>query len=128
MGEHINEQASQQRSRPVAVRVDLRRSPGDKSVVFVTGELIGGATAAMRRTVDRELKRSPAELALELSGVTRIDAAGIDALVAAARQAGESDISFCLVGVRGRAVGIALANADLTDLFEIFPAIGKTRS
>ena len=54
----------------------------------------------MRRVVATELNRSPALLALDLSGVNRIDAEGIDALVSAATQAGESDISFCLIGVQ----------------------------
>jgi anti-anti-sigma regulatory factor len=44
--------------------------------------------------------------------VTRIEADGIDALVSAAFQAGESDISLRLVGVQGP-VGAALAAADL---------------
>jgi len=44
----------------------------------------------MRRVVATELNRSPALLALDLSGVNRIDAEGIDALVSAATQAGGS--------------------------------------
>ena len=38
-----------------------------------------GATATMRRVVATELNRSPALLALDLTGVNRIDAEGIDA-------------------------------------------------
>jgi anti-sigma B factor antagonist len=80
----------------------------------------------MRRVVATELNRSLALSALDLSGVNRIDAEGIAALVSAATQAGESDISFCLVGVHGHPVGIALADAELMELFEIFAAASDT--
>ena len=80
----------------------------------------------MRRVVATELNRSPALLALDLTGVNRIDAEGIDALVSAATQAGESDISLCLVGVHGHRVGTGLAEAGLTELFEIFAAVSDT--
>jgi anti-anti-sigma regulatory factor len=80
----------------------------------------------MRRVVANELNVSPALLALDLTGVNRIDAEGIDALVSAATQAGESDISFCLVGVHGHPVGAALADAELMELFEIFAADSDT--
>ena len=59
-------------------------------------------------------------MVLDLSGVIRIDAEGIDAVVSAATQAGESDISLCLVGVHGHPVGTALADAELLELFEIY--------
>lgn len=55
--------------------------------------------------------------------VAHIDGAGIDALVSAAALAGESDISFCLVGVQGGPVAAALAAAELTELFEIFASV-----
>ena len=80
----------------------------------------------MRRVVADELNRSPALLALDLTAVSCIDAEGIDALVLAATQAGESDISFCLVGVHGHPVGTALADAELTELFEIVDADSDT--
>ena len=80
----------------------------------------------MRRVVANELNLSPALLALDLTGVNRIDTEGIAALVSAATQAGESDISFCLVGVHGPPVGTALADAELMELFEIFAADSDT--
>jgi anti-anti-sigma regulatory factor len=80
----------------------------------------------MRRVVANELNRSPALLALDLSGVNRIDAEGIDALVSAATQAGESDVSFCLVGVHEGPVEAALAEAELSELFEIFASLTDT--
>jgi anti-anti-sigma regulatory factor len=115
----LNNQAEGRRTQTCSVTVDLKRFPTNKSVVYVSGELLRGATATMRRIVANELNRSPALLALDLSGVIRIDAEGIDGVVSAATQAGESDISFCLVGVHGHPVGTALADADLLELFEI---------
>jgi anti-sigma B factor antagonist len=106
--------------------VDVQRSPINKSVVHVSGELLRDSTQAMQRIVTDELLRAPAQLALDLSEVTNIDAIGIAVLVSVATQAGESDISFCLVGVRGRPVGKALAAAELTELFEIFPTVSDT--
>lgn len=85
--------------------VDVQRSSINKSVVHVSGELLLDSTEAMQRIVTDELLRAPAQLALDLSEVTNIDATGIAVLVSVATQAGESDISFCLVGVRGRPVG-----------------------
>jgi anti-anti-sigma regulatory factor len=74
----------------------------------------------MRRILEDELQKAPAQLALELSEVTRIDHDGVDALVAGATQAGEQDISFCLIVLRGGPVEKALAAGQLTDLFEIY--------
>jgi anti-anti-sigma factor len=121
-GSEVNDQAVGRQTQTCSVTVDVKRSPTDKSVIHVSGELARGATATMRRVVADELNRSPALLALDLSGVSCIDAEGIDALVLAATQAGESDMSFCLVGVQGHPVGTALADAELTELFEIIDA------
>jgi anti-anti-sigma factor len=125
-GSEVNDQAVGRQTQTCSVTVDVKRSPTDKSVIHVSGELTRGATARMRRVVATELKRSPAVLALDLTGVNRIDAEGIDALVSAATQAGESDISFGLVGVHAGAVGAALAEAELTELFEIFTSLSDT--
>jgi anti-sigma B factor antagonist len=118
----MNNPAEGQLTQTRSATVDVKRSPANKSAIYVGGELLRGATATMRWIVADELNRSPALLVLDLSAVLRIDAEGIDALVAAATQAGESDISLCLVGVHGHPVGTALAEADLLELFEIFTA------
>ena len=102
----LNNQAGGRQTQTCSVTVDVKRSPTNTSVIYVSGELLRGATATMRRVVANELNRSPALLALDLTGVNRIDAEGIDALVSAATQAGESDISLCLVGVHGHPVGL----------------------
>jgi anti-sigma B factor antagonist len=115
----VNDPAEGRQIQTCSVTVDVKRSPTDKSVIHVSGDLLHGATALMRHVVATELNRSPALLALDMSGVNRIDAEGIAALVSAATQAGESDISLRLVGVHGHPVGIALADAELMELFEI---------
>jgi anti-sigma B factor antagonist len=122
----VNNQADGRQTQTCSVTVDVKRSPTNKSVIHVNGDLLRGATATMRQLVATELNRSPALLALDLSGVNRIDAEGIAALVSAATQAGESDISLCLVGVHGHPVGLALADAELMELFEIVAADSDT--
>jgi anti-sigma B factor antagonist len=112
--------------RSGSLSVHVQRSPIKKSVVHVTGELVRDSTQAMRLIVTDELLRSPAQLALDLSEVTNIDATGIAALVSVATQAGESDTSFCLVGVQERPVGKALAAAQSTELFSTFPTVRDT--
>ena len=105
------------------VRVEVQRFPTGKSVVRVSGELIRDTPAQLTRIVEEELMWAPSPLVLDLSAVTHINSTGVDALVSAATVAGESDISLCLVGVEGRSVGAALAAADLTELFEVFPSV-----
>ena len=122
----MNDPAEGSQTQTCSVTVDVKRSPTNKSVIHVSGELLRGASATMRQVVATELNRSPALLALDLSGVNRIDAEGIDALVSAATQAGESDISICLVGVQAGPVEAALADAKLTELFEIFTSLTDT--
>lgn len=122
----MNDEAEGRQTQTCSVTVDVKRSPTNKCVIHVSGELVRGAAATMRQVVANELNRSPALLALDLSWVNRIDAEGIDALVSAATQAGESDVSFCLVGVHVGPVEAALADAELTELFEIFASLTDT--
>jgi anti-anti-sigma factor len=122
----MNNPAEGQQTQTWSVTVGVKRSSTNKSVIYVGGELLRGATATMRRVVANELNRMPAQLVVDLSGVLRIDSEGIDSLVSAAMQAGESDISLCLVGVHGHPVGAALAEAELLELFEIFTADSDT--
>ncbi|WP_233213440.1 STAS domain-containing protein [Mycobacterium hubeiense] len=105
--------------------VHVQRSAGNTSIVHVNGPLLSDTTAPMRRAVANELLRTPELFALNLAGVTNIDAAGLDALTSAATQAGESDIPFCLVGAHQGPVAAALNKADLSDLFEIVPTLNE---
>ena len=111
------------REQSSSVTLNVHRRPDDATVVEVAGDLSGDATVAMQRTVNEELTRSPAHLIIDLSAVTGIDMAGINALSSAAGIAGEADISFCLVDPEGDPVGAALASAKLTELFEMFPTV-----
>lgn len=106
-----------------SLRLQVQRMPTNTSVVHVDGPLLADTTAPMRRTISEELLRAPELLALNLTGVTTIDTAGIDALTSAAMQAGESDIAFCLLGAHHGPVGAALSRANLTELFEMFNSI-----
>jgi anti-sigma B factor antagonist len=103
--------------------VDVQRFPTGKSVVRVGGDLIRDTPSQLTRVIEDELLQAPSPLVLDLSAVKHITASGVDALVSAATAAGESDISFCLVGVEGRSVWAALAAAELTELFEVFPSV-----
>jgi anti-anti-sigma regulatory factor len=59
-------------------------------VVEVVGEFKGDAGVAMQRTLADALGSSlPAQLIVDLSGVNRVDAGGINALAASAGIAGE---------------------------------------
>jgi anti-anti-sigma regulatory factor len=103
--------------------VSVERFSKRNVVVRVAGELL--AAVAVHRAIAEQLKRSPARLAVDLSLVTRIDTDGILALALAAAAAGEADIMFCLVGVQGGPVEEAIAAADLTELFELFPSLAE---
>jgi len=103
--------------------VDVQRFATHKNVVRVNGELIGGAAWTLHQTLSQELKRSPAQLVLDLRGVTRIDSAGVDVLVSAAALAAASAISFGVVATEMSPVGAALAAADARQLVEIFASV-----
>jgi anti-sigma B factor antagonist len=101
----------------------VHRLTPDTTVVQVVGDVTADSTAALQRTVNEELTRSPAQLIVDVSAVTRLDLGGINALSSAAGIVGEADISLCLVDPQGDPVGAALAGANLTELFEIFPTV-----
>jgi anti-anti-sigma regulatory factor len=104
---------------------DGNAQPGP-TVVRLDGELIGGAAAAaMQQDLIGELSRAPAQLIVDLSAITSIDANSVRALAAAAVVAGESDDAFCLVTGKAGPVQAALAAAELTELFEIFASVSE---
>lgn len=119
----MSQQSDQGQGPMDSVRLQLQRLPPSTSVVHVGGPLLSETTAPMRRLLGAELLRAPELLALNLTGVTDIDAAGMDALTAAAMEAGESDIAFCLIGAHHGPVASALTEAKLTELFEIVPTL-----
>jgi anti-anti-sigma regulatory factor len=94
--------------------------PKNTSVIHVDGSLLADTASPMRRALSEELLRVPELLAISFAGVTTIDSAGIEALTSAATQAGETDIALCLLGTHHSPVGAALAQANRTELFEMF--------
>jgi anti-sigma B factor antagonist len=109
--------------RAGSASVDVQRFATRKNVVRVNGGLIGGAASTLHQTLCEELKRSPAQLVLDLRGVTGIDSAGVDVLVSAAALAALSAISFAFVATEMGPVGAALAPADVRQLVEIFASV-----
>jgi anti-anti-sigma regulatory factor len=106
--------------------VDVHRlPPGHVVVVRVAGDLVAQAAPTIPRAVGDELRRSPGQLVVDLSLVTRVDREGVDALALCAQLAGESDISFCLAVVDGGPVLGALEEAELTELFEVFGSVDE---
>lgn len=88
------------------------------------GDLNGETSSQLYLLVADEVAREPAQLVLELSDVTSVDDAAIEALVNASALAGEADISFCLVASQGGPVVTALAGAGVIDRFEVFATLG----
>ncbi len=95
------------------------------TIVSVAGEICGQAWPLIQCLAE-ELNSCPAQLIVDLSEVTHIDAAGIDILVNAAARAGEADIALCIAGLDG-AVMDAFDASGLLEMFEIFPTVHDAR-
>ena len=103
--------------------VTVQRFPTGDVVVHVVGELLNAR--AMVQAIADVLNPLLPRLAVDLLEVTRVDLAGVHALTTVAEAAGESDISLCLIVEPGGPVEAAIAAADLTELFEVFPSINE---
>lgn len=103
----------------------VRRTPCRTSIIGATGHLDGEASLLINDLVADELAREPAQLILQLSNATSVDAAGLGALVGASAMAGESDTSFCLVAKPAGPIVTALTAADLIDRFEVYPTVDE---
>jgi anti-anti-sigma regulatory factor len=114
----VSQDRNEQRARSIVINV--QRLTAGNTVVHLVGDLIGDATAAMQQALIDELSREPAQLIVDVSAITRIDAGGVHALAAAAAVAGESDRAFGLVAGKAGPVRAALAAEQLSELFEIF--------
>jgi anti-anti-sigma regulatory factor len=112
-----------ERGRSIAINV--QRLTAGHTVVHLVGDLIGDAPAAMQQALIDELSRAPAQLIVDLSAITSIDAGGVHALAAAAAVAGESDRAFCLVAGKAGPVQAALATEQFRELFEIFSSVSE---
>ena len=119
----MSHSGNEKRNRSLVINV--QRLTAGNTVVHVVGDLIGDATAALQQALMDELSRAPAQLIVDLSALTGIDAGGAHALAAAAAVAGESDRAFCLVTGNAGAVQAALAAEQLSELFEIFSSVSE---
>jgi anti-anti-sigma factor len=108
-----------------SLAIDVQQLAVGDTVVHLIGDLTGDAAAEMHETLVFQLSRGPTRLIVNLSGVSRIDACGVDALASAAGVAGESDHAFCLVDGDADQVRAALAAEQLTELFEVFPSVSE---
>jgi anti-anti-sigma factor len=111
------------RPRTESATVDVQRFASARNVVHVSGDLSRDEVSTVHRLLAEELARSPAQLALDLRSVKRIDSAGIDTLKSAAALAAGSDISFCLVAAEAGPVSAALVAAHVRQFFEIFASV-----
>jgi anti-anti-sigma regulatory factor len=119
----LSQDGNEQRARSIVINV--QRLTAGNTLVRVVGDLIGDATAVMQQALIDELWQAPAQLIVDLSAITHIDAGGVHALAAAAAVAGESDRPFCLVAVKAGPVRAALAAEQLSELFEIFSSVSE---
>jgi anti-anti-sigma factor len=101
----------------------VQRLPAGITIIRATGDLNSETSSQLSPLVADELSREPAQVVLELSNLTSVDKAAVDALVSASVLAGESDISFCLVASHAGPVLTALAEAGLIERFEVFPTV-----
>jgi anti-anti-sigma factor len=101
----------------------VQRLPAGITVIRATGDLNRETNPQLSLLVADELLREPAQLVLELSNLTSVDKAVVDALLSAMAVAGESDISFCLVASHASPVVTTLAEAGPIERFEVFPTV-----
>lgn len=94
-------------------------------VIRLAGDFCGQGAVRMRRTLARELAGSPHLVILDLTGIARIDAEGIDTLRSTAEQTADEDIGLCLVAPARGAVVSCLDALEFTDAFEIFPSVSE---
>jgi anti-anti-sigma factor len=114
---------NREQTESMTVQVQVQRFASGYNVVRVNGDLSGNEGSTLHQFVAEELTRTPAHLALDLSGVKRIDRAGIEALSAAAGLAANSNTSFCLVAAEAGPVATALVAAHKRQWFEIFASV-----
>jgi anti-anti-sigma factor len=101
----------------------VQRLPAGITIIRATGDLNSETSSQLSTLVADELSREPAQVVLELSTLTSVDNAAVDALVSASALAGEPDISFCLVASHAGPVVTALTEAGLIERFEVFPTV-----
>jgi anti-anti-sigma factor len=101
----------------------VQRLPAGITIIRATGDLNRETSSQLYLLIADELLREPAQVVLELSNLTSVDNAAVDALVSASASAGEPDISFCLVAPHVSPVVTTLAEAGLIERFEVFETV-----
>ncbi|OXM44837.1 STAS domain-containing protein [Amycolatopsis alba] len=100
-------------------------SAGD-TVVTVSGEIDLAVSAGLRRTLEEELRFSPAALIADLSAVSFCDSSGFTALVQICSQAEEAGVPFILV-TRERALLRPMSLLGLDAVFTVHPTLDSAR-
>jgi len=102
------------------MRVDIREVKQDVIVVDLDGALVAGVGDEVLRETMNELATSEWErILLNLSGVTRIDSAGIGELVAGIRMAQGLGCTVKLLKPEGRVASV-LKLSQILPLYEIY--------
>ena len=105
---------------PLPVRCTTSRPRPGVCVTHVTGELDIATVPFVADHLRRHTADRPAELVLDLRGVTHLGAAGLSLIVAAAKDDGEIHGRLHLVGVRGnRSVERALRVTGLLAVLDV---------
>jgi anti-sigma B factor antagonist len=108
--------ASLEPSRSELVTFDVTAA-GPSVHVRATGEIDSSSAPALRTELSAVLDESPAEVVVDLCGVTFLDSAGLSVLAAAHRRAADEDVRLRVL-VSGRAVVRPLQITGLWQLLE----------
>ena len=106
--------------RPLPIRCTTSRPRADVCVAHLVGELDIATVPVVAEHLRRETVTPPAELILDLSGVTHLAAAGLALIVAAMNNDGGIHGRLHLVGVSGnRPVERALQVTELLTVVDV---------
>ena len=106
--------------RPLPIRCTTSRPRADVCVAHLVGELDIATVPVVAEHLRRETVTRPAELILDLSGVTHLAAAGLALIVAAMNNDGGIHGRLHLVGVSGnRPVERALQVTELLTVVDV---------
>jgi anti-sigma B factor antagonist len=96
----------------------------DGDVVSIRGRINIDNSSEMRRLLGKALRSKPAEVTVDLSGVSYIDISGLATLVEAARIAREQGTRMIVRGIQGQALYLL----ELTHLDQLFEIDGREAS
>lgn len=102
-----------------STNISVSQFPTAEYVVTVDDPASWETWSVIGQISNHIIGHSPRLLVLDLTGLHSLDLTGLEALCGVAAQAGESDIAFCVVGARDGPIVMAIAEAGLTELFEL---------